>query len=138
MRVAHQVTRASVPIRPTAWFWWVLALTSIVATVGLAMLGALVSFAGADLSPTSGGWSIAFWLVLFASIASFCVSIVLLPATRRREVRAGYTTVPTMAPQAEWRDHATGLVLRQPGEPTPTGSIGELRRAAEGRRDGFD
>lgn len=115
-----------------------LALTSIVVTIGLAMLGALVSFAGADLGPTSCAWSIAFWLVLFACIASFCLSIVLLPVTRRREVRAGYTTLPTMAPQVEWRDHVTGLVLRQPGEPTPIGSIGELRRAAEGRRDGSE
>jgi hypothetical protein len=68
----------------------------------------------------------------------FSASIVLLPITRGREVRAGYTTLPTMVAQVEWRDHATGLVLRQPSEPMPTGSIGGLRRAALRRGDGSE
>lgn len=129
--------RAGITIRPTAWFWWAAGLTSLIATVFIAVCGALASFVGGDLRLGTGPWSVIFWVVLLATIACFCVSIVLLPITRRREVRAGYTTVPTMVRQIEWRDHATGLVLRKAGEPTPTGSIVDLRRLAHEHREGI-
>ena len=131
-----EVASSGITVKPTAWFWWTAALTSLVATIVLAICGALVSFSARGLPTFANGWSTAFWLLLFASIALFCVSIVLLPASRRREVRAGYTTLPAMVREIEWRDHATGLVLRYLGEPTPTGSLSDLRKAARERNEG--
>ena len=127
------VTNRGISVRPTAWFWWASSLGSLIATIVLAICGAVVSFTSGALTFVSNGWSVLFWLLLFVSIVFFCVSVALLPATRRREVRAGYTTLPTMVRQIEWRDHATGLVLRERGDPTPTGPIAELRKAARAR-----
>lgn len=129
------LTSSGITVRPTAWFWWVSAVTSLVAIIVLALCGGLISLTSGALSFVGDGWSIVFWALLFASIAFLCVCVGMLPATRRREVRAGYTTMPSMVRQIEWRDHATGLVLRERGDPTPTEPIAALRKAAR-ERDG--
>jgi len=122
--------RLGIVVRPSAWFWWITSIVSLLTLIVFSAIGAVAIFSGSSILFLRDWWSVLFWLTLWLPIGAFVVSVVGQFFAKRREVRAGYTTMPTEFKHVEWRDHATGLVLRQADEPTPLGPIKELRRAA--------
>ncbi|MEB0288765.1 hypothetical protein QN355_19745 [Cryobacterium sp. 10S3] len=132
-----EVRRSRIVVKPSAWFWYITTIVSLLTLIVVAGfgVGTIVAFSGSLTLFVGGWWSVLYWLGIWLSIGAFNVSIVGSFVAKRREVRAGYTTVPMLFKHVEWRDHATGLVLRQPGEPTPLGPIKELRRAAMAAAD---
>jgi len=114
-------------LRPTAWAIGVFSLCSIVVMVLIASIAAMSAFSGGTLTFFRTWGSDVFMSILILAAACSGGGLITVGIQSAREARRGYTTIVNAYPRLDWRDHRTGLTFRVAGEPTPSGSIAELR-----------
>ncbi len=102
---------------------YVVLVPAVLAIVAVGVVdSAALSFARPSAYPIWGGFCAVVAFVIVTAIGE--------PVQRRREVRAGYTTVGNSYQFVEQRDPKTGAVIRAAGAPFTTNDDGPEREEA--------